>query len=95
MTVLLLLQLKHPHKAPHPSCSVRVPPARHSLHLCRDDMGFRAGDLSSGASLRCRSRPGHDDRRESNRLRWASGPLLVRPYTHAAPEGSFFGTKCG
>lgn len=27
MTVLLLLQLKPPHKAPHPSCSVRVPPA--------------------------------------------------------------------
>jgi hypothetical protein len=23
-----------------------VPPARHSLHLCRDDLRFRAGDWS-------------------------------------------------
>jgi hypothetical protein len=37
----------------------RVPPARHFLHLCTDDLGYRARGWLSRDVLRFRDRPGH------------------------------------
>jgi len=55
--VTLLPELTQPD-GPRAPLSL-VPPARHSLHLCTDDMGFRGGGWLSREVLRFRDRAGH------------------------------------
>jgi hypothetical protein len=55
-------------RAPKRAPPLFVPPAGHSLHLCRGDLRFRADDWSSTAALKSPGPPGRVDNRDLSDL---------------------------